>query len=410
MRRRWVLVSVLSLLLCSCGHDERAVNDVPICDRLETACLAAPESGPAYSAPVQVAPSGALPKQVVPQRSHNNLDIVWFGGRLYFAFRTAPHHFAGPDTVLYVVSTDDQKFWRFETKVELGRDVREPRFLTVGGQLFLYFAVLGTLPVAFEPEGARVIERRGDGDWSSPEEIFEPTFIPWRARNVGGVGYLIGYTGGENIYQGGAPTLDVYWLKTRDGRHFEPVAPGSPVVLRSGASETDFAFLDDGSVVAVARNELGDDQRWGSKICRAEAGDLGNWTCKPDPRKYDSPLVFAHDGEVWLIGRRQLANDGNYDLFETDLSTEEQGVLYEAEYWKTPKRCSLWRVDPVALSVSFVLDLPSKGDTCFASAVPLRDRSFLVYNYTSPVDGPDLSWLDGQQNPTLIYRTTLTLP
>lgn len=407
MRR---LATSLALLATACGRDERSVPFVPICERLTEACAAAPAAGPAFSPPVQVAPSDSLPPQVESQLSHNNLDIAWFGGRLYFAFRTAPHHFAGTKTVLYVVSTEDQKSWRFETKVALGRDVREPRFLGVGGRLHLYFAVLGTNPLAFEPEGARVIERVGDAAWTGPEPLFDPGFIPWRARNIDEVGYLIGYTGGENIYQGTAPSVDVHFLKTRDGRHFAPVVPDQPVVLRGGGSETDFAFLDDGSLVAVSRNELGDEDRWGSKICRAEAGHLGEWTCKADPKKYDSPLLFRRGDDVWLIGRRQLANDGNYDLFETDLSAEEQTSAYEAAYWKTPKRCSLWKVDPVALTVAFVLDLPSNGDTCFASALPLRDNGFLVYNYTSPLDGEERSWLDGQQNPTLIYQLSLTVP
>ncbi|MFO0567528.1 MAG: hypothetical protein U0263_17855 [Polyangiaceae bacterium] len=404
--------SLLLVALASggCGEDERAVPEVPICDRLIDACASAPVAGPAHSPPVTVVPSAAMPKQVVSQTSHNNLDIVWFGGRLYFAFRTAPHHFAGTKSVLYVVSTEDQRSWRYEAKVSLGRDVREPRFLPVGGRLFLYFAVLGTNPLAFEPEGTKVMERLGVADWSAPEDIFDPGFIPWRARNLGGTGYLMGYTGGENIYQGQDPTVSLYFLRTENGRDFSPVVRGKPIVLESGASETDFTFLDDGSLVAVSRNELGDEDRWGSKICRAPADDLGAWTCKPDPKKYDSPLVFRNGSDVWLIGRRQIGNDGNYDLFDTSLSAEEQTTKYEAVYWKTPKRCALWKVDPEALSVSHVIDLPSNGDTCFASAVPLRDKSHLVYNYTSPLDGMERSWLDGQQNPTLIYGLSLTLP
>jgi hypothetical protein len=282
--------------------------------------------------------------------------------------------------------------------------------LTLPGRLLLYFAVLGTNPLAFEPEGARVTERRSDGSWSEPEPIFEAGFIPWRARNIDGTGYVIGYTGGENIYQGTDPVVKLYWLRTRDGRAFEPVVADRPVVLESGGSEADFAFLDDGSVIAVVRNELGDEQGWGSKICRAEAGALGTWSCKSDPKKYDSPLVFRNGRDVWLIGRRQLANDGKYDLGLDQLSKEAQTSKYEQEYWKTPKRCALWKVDPSALRVDFVLDLPSNGDTCFASELPLGDGRYLVYNYTSPLDPPDMSWLQGQQNPTSIYWLTLTLP
>jgi hypothetical protein len=33
-----------------------------------------------------------------------------------------------------------------------------------------------------------------------------------------------------------------------------------------------------------------------------------------------------------------------------------------------------------------------------------------VYNYTSPLDGEDLDWFLAQGGPTIIHRTTLTLP
>ncbi len=75
--------------------------------------------------------------------------------------------------------------------------------------------------------------------------------------------------------------------------------------------------------------------------------------------------------------------------------------------WRTP---SLWEVHPDTLEVSFVLDLPSKGDTCFASALEVTEGQYTVYNYTSPLGGPDISWLEGQTANTLIYRIDLTIP
>ena len=86
------------------------------------------------------------------------LDIVLHDCRLFFAFRTAPSHFASPDTVLYVISTDDpaQKSWTFERRFYLGTDLREPRFLSWNGRLFLYFAVLGNARELVAREAERV--------------------------------------------------------------------------------------------------------------------------------------------------------------------------------------------------------------------------------------------------------------
>src|SRR5262245_51591013 len=229
-----------------------------------------------------VIPGPGLPAEIVDQTSNNNLDVVSHEGRIYLAFRTAPTHFAGPDTVLYVVSSTDEQTWTYETQVHLGTDLREPRFLSFGGRLFLYFAVLGQNPIAFEPQGMKVTERLSDGTWTEPDWFYQPGFIPWRAKVVNGVPYLITYIGGGNLYNGSGEPLEIHFLTTTDGRTFVPVVPGQPKVLEGGGSETDFVFQDDGSLIAVVRNEAGDASGFGSKICRAEAGALGDWHCVSD--------------------------------------------------------------------------------------------------------------------------------
>jgi hypothetical protein len=417
LRLRWACAATL---LAGCAGEETAppcyepAPEVPACPALGASCARLDDDGPALGEPSVVVPSGAMPPEVISQGAHNNLDIVWHQGRLFFAFRTAPNHFAAEETVLYVVSTTDEKTWTFETSFALGTDLREPRFLVVGDRLFLYFAVLGSNLLAFEPQGTRVSEQLGGCQWTAPEAIEPvpaPDFIPWRGRVVDGEAQLIGYTGGAQIYDvTGQAALDVHWLRTSDGRSFEPVVGNDGVVLHGGSSETDLALLDDGGLVAVSRNEAGDDLGFGSKICTAEPGALGDWGCTADPKKYDSPLVFRHEDDVWLIGRRNLTADGHYDLGHDDDPPETQALDYQLAYWNAPKRCSLWSVDPATRAVAHALDLPSRGDTCFASAVDLGDDHWLVYNYSSPIEGEDLNWNDGQFGLTHVYRTVLRLP
>lgn len=361
--------------------------------------------------PVAVVPSAGLPGEVEPAQANNNLDVVRHEGRVFLAFRTGPHHFASAEARLYVVASDDEETWGFEASFFRGTDLREPRLLSFRGRLFLYFAVLGTDRFAFEPQGMLRSERLGPGEWTEPEWAWEPEFIPWRARVVGGEAQLVGYVGGGAIYDpGGGGEVAVHWLRSDDGRSWEPKVPGRPTVLTGGGSETDIAVLDDGAVVAVVRNELGDADGWGSKVCRGEVDAPGDWRCVADPRKYDSPLVVRVGRRVYLMGRRSLGNDGLYDLGLRDLDAATQALRYEAEYWVTPKRCALWEVDPVALSVAPVADLPSRGDTCFPAALELGPGRLRVYNYSSPLDGPDVSWQVGQQGPTGIYRVDVTLP
>ena len=105
-----------------------------------------------------------------------------------------------------------------------------------------------------------------------------------------------------------------------------------------------------------------------------------------------------------------VTEDGHYDLDKDELPPADQYTRYQLEYWGKPKRCSVWRVDPVAREVGAWVDLPSRGDTCFPEAIPLGGGRFLVFNYTSPLDGEDVGWATGQTGPTLIYRTVVSLP
>ena len=367
-----------------------------------------PAANPEIRDFVQVVPSAGLPPEVVPQTSNNNLDIAMHDGRMFLAFRTAPSHFASSETVMYVVSTTDEASWRYEGTFSQETDLREPRFAVVNGELFLYMAVLGDNAIAFEPEGTVSYHYEGPGSWGPKVNWPDATFIPWRIKEIDGTVYMIGYTGGEGIYDPDADPLEIHLLTSEDGENWQAAVPGSPVLQRGGGSETDFVFLDDGDLVAVTRNEQGDEFGYGSKICRAPAGDLSNWDCKGDPRKYDSPLVFKRGDDVWLVGRRNVTDDGAYDLNKAELDPTEQYYDYQLNYWNAPKRCALWSVDPVALEVTWVLDLPSRGDTCFASVLD-TDDGLLLYNYSSDPNGPDVSWIEGQTSPTFIHRMILDL-
>lgn len=355
----------------------------------------------------RVVPSDGLPMETTPLVSNNNLDVIRHDGRVYMAWRTAPDHFASERTVMYVVSSADERTWRFETRVQAATDLREPRFLSLNGSLFLYIARLGTNSLSFDPQGISVTERRPDGRWTDPAPIYRPGFIAWRARTQRGTPYLTGYFGGEHIYRFDGLPLEVELLTTRDGRTLEAADPMHRVVSSGGGSETDFALGDDGTLFGVIRNEAGDETGFGSKVCRAQPGHIGEWNCRHDVRKYDSPLMFWHDGEAYLIARRNVTETGAYDLERRDLSQLRQALMYEVAFSNAPKRCSLWRYDQAGDRIVYMLDLPSRGDTCFASVIDTGPGEFAVYNYSSDIDGPDVNWNVGQLNPTFIYRSLL---
>ena len=101
--------------------------------------------------------------------------------------RLSPDHFASAESRLFVFSSSDERAWSLETVVHLGVDLREPRFLSLGGRLFMYFAKLGIESAAFEPRGTLFIERKGAASWTTPAD-FRPgrKYIPWRFVVQGG--------------------------------------------------------------------------------------------------------------------------------------------------------------------------------------------------------------------------------
>ena len=396
----WVVTSAIG-----CAGDPPDAGGCEVPGRC--APLEVPGPAPRLGETRQVVPATPWPDGAYVGAAVNNLDIVDHEGRLWLAYRTAPTHFAGADVQLVVVSTEDERTWRHELTLQQDTDLREPRLLSWQGRLFLYYAVLGRRENAFEPERAEVVVRDSAGTWSSPAPAFGPRFIPWRARVMAGRPHLVGYSEGQRVYDlsGGSMPVEIYTSDT--GLDWDPVRAQGPVVLEGGVSELDFAYLPDGSVVAVGRNEAGDEDGFGSKICRGEPADPWSWRCATDPRKYDSPLVFARGARVYLIGRRHLTESGHYDVGRPEAPWLQRFLANQYAYWNARKRCALWEVDAEALTVHFLLDLPSQGDTCFASIVERGPSLTVVYNYSSPLEGDDPIWRDGQRGETRLYRSEI---
>jgi hypothetical protein len=349
-----------------------------------------------------------LPPEVVCGASNNNLDAVRHtDGYVYLAFRTAPHHFASPDVAIYVVRSRDETRWELEARFHLGTDLREPRLLSLGDRLFLYVSKLGRDAFAFEPQGMSVAERDRGGKWSELEPLGPPGVMGWRVRRLGDVPVMLVYSGGETIYNLERPDLKVELWKTADGRTWQPYDPQHPVVYEGGGSEADCVLGDDGTLYGVIRNEAGDATGWGSKVCRAESGAPARWTCRSDRRKFDSPFMFWHDGEAYLVARRNLFGNGDYDRGRGP-GWMLRTVWNQVNYSLSRKRTALWRYVKEEDRFAWILDLPSRGDCCFPAVLPgATANEQVVYDYSCALDGPDPVWLSGQRGNTYIHRHVL---
>ena len=358
-----------------------------------------------YTPVVEVVPGAGLPPEVRCMESNNNLDLVRYKDRLFLAFRTAPYHFASEKTTLYIISSTDQgKTWEFEEEIRIGSDMREPRFLALPDKLMFYFFEAGKNPLAFTPKNIFAMERVGKGDWTGPQKVFKPGCVLWRAKYRNGRAYATVYCGGADMYEGGNKDVGIYFLNTSDGYNFEPVDRQRPVA-HTGGSETAFEFDVDGRLYLAVRNEGGDGKTWGSKVCTAGPDDLADWECRVTPMKYDSPLMFRHNDEIYLIARRNP--DGAYDKKERWMWDPAETLYYMARYWWTPKRTALYKLDKDSLEMVPVLDFPSRGDTAFPGLVRLSEDEYLMYNYSSHPYGKDRVWMTGQLTGTQIYSTII---
>jgi hypothetical protein len=363
-----------------------------------------------------IVPSANLPADIVVNTANNNLDAVTHNDREYLAFRTASTHWPNGDSKIFVVYRGaGEKSWSKALEFSNGSDLREPRLLSWNNQLFLYFAVLSEKFASFDPQYTLGMKLLTDSSWTEPTRVFKDTLIPWRTKVIDNKPYMSSYTWDESLLRSGVDPTTVYLLTTDDGMNWQPVDPSNPTI-KNASSETDFAMVNTStsasssaiSLFGISRNEFPDEMDWGSKICQSMGDSLVDWRCVYTPKKYDSPLLFSYKENIYLVARRNLNKTGDYNLGISWLPKQAQTIVYELMYWLTPKRCSLWQLNKTNLEISFLTDLSSKGDTCFPAMTQSNDELYL-YNYTSPPDGPELSWLRGQLGKTSIYRVKITL-
>jgi len=326
------------------------------------------------------------------------------------AWRSAESHFASPRVKMYLVSSaDNGKTWQHELTVALGTDVREPRYLAAGSRLLFHYFEAGSTPLAFDPRHMWRIERQDLGKWSKPEKFGKAKEVPWTMKWRGGRGLMTSYVGNHYNMEGPGE-MDVHLRASADGLTWQPVDPKRTSSYHGGVSEAAFELDEKGGLWAVTRNEDGDSTGFGSHVCHAPAGDLANWSCskKSFPERYDSPWMFRHGDQIYLVARRDVG--GPFDMGLSSLTFAQKKKKYLSAYSTRPKRTALYRIDRAARKVVHLRDLPGAGDTAFPSVRRTGAHSFLLANYTSPLDKPDITWLQGQVSSagTSIYLLDLT--
>jgi len=66
------------------------------------------------------------------------------------------------------------------------------------------------------------------------------------------------------------------------------------------------------------------------------------------------------------------------------------------EYSLRAHTTSVWRLNKQTKKLEFLIDLPGCGDTAFPSIIRIGPNTYLVANYSSPLNHPEWSWIQGQ--------------
>ncbi|MBM74478.1 MAG: hypothetical protein CMK59_03685 [Proteobacteria bacterium] len=385
------------LLLLACSSKE--LNDLPELlspsdDPAQYTVDTSIDYTPHFSEFDWIVPSDSLPASIVPMASNNNVEIHFFEGKLYFAWRSAPTHFASEETKIWIISSsDDGASWDFELELDFNTDLREPRFVSHSGKLHFSFFEAGDNPAAFEPKHLWQLWKTTDG-WSDPEPFLDEESVMWDIKERYGKLYMTTYDG-AHYAQG-----DVYarfWI-SEDGDSWSYVEDAEHVYV-GGVSEIAFEFDELGNLWAVGRNEDGDATGAGSQICFAPKDALSEWDCleQSDPERYDSPELFRHGDSMYMLARRDIGGP---------FGPEGDLLAYSTR----PKAFSLYEIDKELKKVVWLEDLPGAGDTAFASVRRIDDHTFRFANYTAPLDDPNISWFTAQTSPlgTQIYMMNIT--
>ena len=167
--------------------------------------------------------------------------------RIFMGFRTAPTHFAGSETQMYIVSTEIESFpdnWVIEAMIYRETDLREPYLLVQNGTLYFYFFELGTNPISFDPNKLLRMSRSAFADWTKPEEWGHKGECTWQFNTFNNTAYSLSFSGTEGVTSFG--NVNLFLNQSNDGIIWKPVSEDNPIVYENGGiSEVSYNNLTD---------------------------------------------------------------------------------------------------------------------------------------------------------------------
>jgi hypothetical protein len=289
--------------------------------------------------------------------AHNeNTDLTVFDGATYLVHRTALSQILGPNSSLRVSRSDDHgKTWNLLAVLPAinGRDLRDPCFYQIGGQLALKaltrLAVSSTRDSNVDTIAVGAVSPDGGRMWSPLAPIGPATWSYWRIRDdAAGVHYTAAYEDGDKSVVLFSSVDGANWTR---GAQIYGVAADTPL-------ETELVFVPSGKLLALVRMDgtdeelLGDFGRLRTKVCWA-APPFASWDCSRELSgvRLDGPVAFFHGSRLFVVARKHLIGPDD----------RKRTALYELT----------GDLDGGDLQIIEHGELPSAGDTSYAGVAPI---------------------------------------
>jgi hypothetical protein len=326
-------------------------------------------------------------------RHNEDTDMIAWNGALWLAHRTAISQTLGPDSALHIYQSLDNGASFQQTALlpaPSDRDIRDPCFYIVGGQLYLKAITRVTPPVDDSDrdtgvDSVTVAMTSADGfHWSAQQAIGPHEWSFWRIKENAGVYYSAAYEDGD---------LRVVLYSSTDGLTWT----AGPLVYGVSADtplETELTFMPGGKLLGLVRMDgtdaelLGDQGRLRTKICWSDP-PYASFSCPAEfyGQRLDGPLSFWWQGRLFVVGRKHLQGTGK-------------------------KRMSLYEIrgdfDGGELSIGEWGQFPSAGDTSYAGVVMLDDTHAMLSWYSSDLS-VDPPWVTAMFDLSSIWLGTVDL-
>ena len=333
-------------------------------------------------------------------RHNENTDLTTFKGAIYFVHRTAISQTLGPNSALHVYrSTDGGKSFTETARIEapVDRDVRDPHFYEVNGELFL--KALTRLAVASARDSnvdtVTVAAHSPDGAaWTPLAQIGPHGWSFWRIRENNGVYYSAAYQDGDK---------SVVLYSSTDGLSWN-ASTGAPLYAVSADTplETELTFMPNGKLLALVRTDgtddelLGDVGRLRTKVCWASP-PYASFDCSTElaGQRLDGPLTFFDSARtrLFVVARKHLQGTG-----------KKRTALFEI----TGDAVVSGGASGGALSIKEWGELPSAGDTSYAGVAMIDPSHALVRWYSGDLTA-DRPWVLAMFDLTDVWHGVIDL-